>query len=342
MSDWPQDAWLLVAPAAMCAYYFAVWLAVGREPERGAAVVRYEPPAGMTPAAARYLWMKGSDGRSLAAVLADLAARGKVRVVPLDGAYRVENLAGLADKDASLPPEEARVKKLMFDDEKPVVLRPDQQGPLGLYVHAIQQEVEKRVGEKYYTRNLRHVLGAAAAAFFFALAAAIATAKRDTFTTLFFCVWFLFAGWIVGSVMMVNVLPAWKRAFTGMGGLRNILQGTLVLGAFGGALTFIGFRVAKGASPMLSADLALFVLLPLVWAPALRRLTPLGQKTLEELEGFRAFLVQVEQDRLQRLNRPGEAPELADQYLAYAIALEVKEAWGDHLAVAFEAATVHK
>jgi len=60
------------------------------------------------------------------------------------------------------------------------------------------------------------------------------------------------------------------------------------------------------------------------------------------VEGFRAFLGEVEQDRMQRLNAPGEAPKAATEFLPYAIALEVREAWGDHLAEAFFATTTQR
>ncbi len=72
---WNRDRWYLAAPVALCLYYFLAWLAVGRSPKPGTIVVRYEPPAGISPAAARYLITTGSDGRTLAAVIAALAAR---------------------------------------------------------------------------------------------------------------------------------------------------------------------------------------------------------------------------------------------------------------------------
>jgi hypothetical protein len=42
---------------------------------------------------------------------------------------------------------------------------------------------------------------------------------------------------------------------------------------------------------------------------------------------------------LDKLNPPQEILQEREKYLAYAIALEVKEAWGDHLAQTFFAST---
>jgi hypothetical protein len=80
----------------------------------------------------------------------------------------------------------------------------------------------------------------------------------------------------------------------------------------------------------------------LIWAPYLKRITKEGRAALDALEGFRQFLVSVEQDRLGRLNGLSSEPTSAIEYLPYAIALEVREAWGDHLAGAFFATTIQR
>ena len=77
--------------------------------------------------------------------------------------------------------------------------------------------------------------------------------------------------------------------------------------------------------------------------PALRRVTPLGRQVRDQIEGFRTFLDKVEQDRLRRVD-PGDQMAVAPgasgahatstEFLPYAIALEVREPWGDHLAEA--------
>jgi hypothetical protein len=85
--------------------------------------------------------------------------------------------------------------------------------------------------------------------------------------------------------------------------------------------------------------LAALLLVNLIWGPQLKRRTLKGRQILDEIAGFRLFLEKVEKDRLDKLNSPEEAPELLDEHLPYAIALEVREAWGDHLAQTFFATT---
>lgn len=74
----------------------------------------------------------------------------------------------------------------------------------------------------------------------------------------------------------------------------------------------------------------------------MRSPTAEGRRVLEQLAGFREFLVRVEQDRLQRLNTGAEKAELMNEFLPYAIALNVREGWGDSLAAAFSNAVVER
>jgi len=62
---------------------------------------------------------------------------------------------------------------------------------------------------------------------------------------------------------------------------------------------------------------------------------------LQQLAGFREFLQRVDQDRLERLNTP-ERAEAMDKFLPYAIALGVKEGWGDTMAAALSNAIVER
>jgi hypothetical protein len=67
----------------------------------------------------------------------------------------------------------------------------------------------------------------------------------------------------------------------------------------------------------------------------LKRKTKLGRAAADQIAGFRMFLEKVEQDQLDRLHPRSDAPGNLDELIPYAIALEVKEAWGDHMAQAF-------
>ena len=57
-------------------YYLYVWLKVGRDPEKGAIVPQYEPPASVTPAGARYVMQFGFDDKAFTAAVVNMAVKG--------------------------------------------------------------------------------------------------------------------------------------------------------------------------------------------------------------------------------------------------------------------------
>lgn len=68
-------------------------------------------------------------------------------------------------------------------------------------------------------------------------------------------------------------------------------------------------------------------------AAALRSYTREGWRVRNEIEGFRRFLQGVEQDRLQRMNEPRHEAKFDAEFIPYAIALDLREGWGDTLGV---------
>jgi len=111
---------------------------------------------------------------------------------------------------------------------------------------------------------------------------------------------------------------------------------------FGAVLGFVDTKIAKLSSPAFAYTLVAVVVINVGFAISLKRLTPVGRQRLDQVLGFRQFLSTVELDRLDRMNNPHMTPVLMNDYLACAIALDLKEAWGDHLSSALfsSAATV--
>jgi hypothetical protein len=88
--------------------------------------------------------------------------------------------------------------------------------------------------------------------------------------------------------------------------------------------------------------LLLSVVLNSIFFFIMRAPTPRGLEILQQLAGFKEFLVRVEQDRLDRVNTPEQRAELMNRFLPYAIALNVREGWGDKMASAFSDAIVER
>src|SRR5712675_2863370 len=100
-----SDPHHLIFPILLLVFYTVCWLAVGRDPRTRNIVPQYDPPAGISPGVARYILTGGSDGTTLAAVLAGLAAKGAMAIQPQGGSYAVS----LINSSPILLPEEASV-----------------------------------------------------------------------------------------------------------------------------------------------------------------------------------------------------------------------------------------
>lgn len=70
----------LVALLGMLAYMLRRWQRVGRDPAPGIIIARYQPPAGYSPAALRFIRRMSSDTRCITADLLALAVAGHLRI----------------------------------------------------------------------------------------------------------------------------------------------------------------------------------------------------------------------------------------------------------------------
>jgi hypothetical protein len=104
------DLRYLLFPLLLFAYYLICWARVGKDPKIENVTPQYDPPSGISPGVARYIVTGGSDGTTLAAVLAQLAAKRAISIQPQSGCYRLE----LLNEKASVQPEEAALVEVLF------------------------------------------------------------------------------------------------------------------------------------------------------------------------------------------------------------------------------------
>lgn len=338
-------AWLLAVPMLLFIFYLIAWLRIGPEPAPSPVVVAYEPPNGLSPAAVRYIAGGTTDGRSFAAVIAQLAVRGCIRVEPIGGKYKLSRLMSDAATQAGLASEEKRVLRILFSDGPEIELSPamDQRntGQNSMYVAAIHDELNKQLSGKYLNRHGGVIAVAILGTFASSFILAAATSRHDTFDSIFFTMWTLFAGLLIGMLFELSFVPMCKTALHGGKGWKTIISSLAPLLIFGAAIVFLLTKLADTASLAFALMLPGMMLVNLGWAPFLKRKSALGRNVLDQIAGFRKYLQEVEQDRMDRLNHAQEASSAdLDRLLPYAIALEVKEDWGDSLAQTFAASTV--
>jgi len=340
-----RDGWILAAPALLFLYYLIAWFRIGPDPKPDAILTRYEPPEGLSPAAARYIATGTTDGRSFAAVIAQLAVRGCLRVESSNGKYKLSRLMSDRATESALAPEEKRILALLFEDgpsiEFTAAMDERTTAQNSRYISHIHDELTKELGKKYFTRHVGIIALGVVITFLFVLPIALTARGRDTTGVFMFTFWILFCGLMIGTMIEVSMLSAFKGAARARSGWKQIFPGIFVVGAFGAIIGFMLVKLAAGVSISYVLMLVAFLLINLGWGPQLKRKTPLGRESSDQIAGFRQFLLKVEQDRLDRLGAPGDAPEDLQRHIPYAIALEVKEAWGDHLSQIFLGTVVY-
>jgi hypothetical protein len=325
--------WIFWGPVLLAAFYaFMAWRVSGmRKP--GVIVSLYEPPPSLSPAAVRYAVINGTDGKTIAASLASLVCKGLITLTRTAEGFQVKRT--VAAIDATLPYEEKVLMDLVFGYGDPNVIAPSNSSRMDGMVSGMEGALLKQFKGVFNTGNY----GMIAAAVVLSIVWALAGAHGGT--QMFVTMWGTCFSLVLFAVLWVRALPAWK----------DLLHGRLRGHALFGALVLMPLPLAMAAaayfamSRTLSAEVTTAVLLMtainVVGGSFLRAPTSHGRTVLDQIEGYRQFLLRAEQDRLDRLTDLKESSRL-DSHMPYAIALDIKEAWGDHLCDLFSSATVAK
>jgi hypothetical protein len=387
------DFYRLAFPGLLLAFYVICWLAVGRDPKIGVVAPLYEPPKGISPGVARYVLTGGSDGTTLAAVLAGLAAKGVVAIQPQDGKYAVTLLnssPGLLPDEATLvetlfnvamavqqyadsnapiigeqspstsnqqtlldsagisfhlSPESVRSEKMVAADsaaaaglspspENQVIIDPQAGPEIKNHIDALQDTFRKNLQGIYFRQNFRYAgLGVVATLAWAMYTSATLGAQSSMFLSFWLFMFTSIAGMVIGGVWTSKpTRPSTKQRVT------RVLVPVLFFGLPGAVIYFAALPQSHG----FVLALLLSVIFNSIFFFIMRAPTQRGLIMLQQLAGFREFLLRVEQDPLDRVNTPEQRAELMNRFLPYAIALNVREGWGDKMASAFSDAIVER
>jgi hypothetical protein len=289
-------------------------------------VPQYAPPGGMSPAEMRYLLTSASDRKTVAAVLAHLAARKVISIQPESGGYRITLL--VEKPPAGTPPEEVSAWNALEElagleapnekQSRTIFLQPAQDKNLMLVASVVAGSLIKRVGSLYLRRNLRYSLPATMASIVIAMVTA-AQIGRDG--AAFLTLWFLFFSLILGLIFAANVVPMMRDAFRGMLSARNIAYIFLPLPIILALPGFVDVSIARASTPAFAWELVALVVLNIAGGTLIQTVTPLARERMDQVEGFKQFLASVELDPLNRMNDPHLSPELLNDHLAYCFSL---------------------
>lgn len=318
-----------IAPPVLLAIYYAVLTAAKpRGPNPCSIVVRYDAPPGLTPSAARYIWKGCVDQRSVACVFAGLATKGRISLERASSAYKITKTDTPPTAPALDPDEQSTLEWLFSNFLDSRVFHPQQESD-GC-ISSLRGLLDRRLRGDY--QNARYgwaVLGMFAS---FAVSVLVASGLTGDSSAIFkFTATLFLTCFMTGVVSAALLVPAVVDLLRGMGSIMRLILALVFTGMAFAAVIGISLQLSRSAPAALIVMVPLLVAMNIVAVPLLRTVTPKGIEAQRQIDGFREYLLRAEQDQLDRLIKPGSAPPSSASLLSYAIALEVKDAWGDEL-----------
>jgi uncharacterized membrane protein YgcG len=289
----------------------------------------YDPPSGISPAAARFIRRMRYDDRCFAADLIELGVRGSIRIHPFGSSYNVERTNATWH---SVSDSARELYAHLLTDRERISLESAEHETIGKVRSAHDAYLEKHFAKANFERNS----GIGCFGFFVSAFFLIVAFLVDDFP-------------VSDEEVICTVLTIVASIFVASSGSRLIqkyrngasIKGTLagVVASLLGMIIF-GIFLASYTSVVFVLLLGLMCIVQILFSQWMKAYTVTGRKILDQIEGLRLYLGVAERDDLARSKAP---PMTVDEYqrlLPYALALEVEQTWGDHLAEAMGPAAV--
>lgn len=305
-------------------YYLHQWRRVGRDPQAGLVIPRFQGPHGLLPAEVGYLWRRGrqSEAEALSLSFTDWAIRGLLLLKDRPRAEGFVLQPGKLDSAEQQPAEQALLRELFPQGRQSTALTlgTRYEKRLAALQDALQEHLQSRA-KAWYARNRRDwAYGLLLALPGMLLSVVLSVEPGDELGMA-----------IAGMLFSVGFgLPGALVVRVGLSD--NQWSGRLMLLFFGGMFVLaaclgLAFLLSATSLPvwlLLAGYLALLIGF-YFWLEAP---SALGQQLLDELAGYREYLSLAESDSLARA---GDAPAMSialyEQHLPYAMALGVEARW---------------
>jgi len=313
----------------LAVFFLAAWWHVGRDPKRGTIIPLFAPPAGLSPESVRFIHKMAYDRKAFAAALINMAVKGFLTISDDDSGTYTLKRTGKTVGDCGLSPNEIAMADSLFDDlTGSIELKQENHTVIQRAITALKNGLKNECEKHYFVTNAGWFAGGVAVLALTALASALLA--EDPGTAIPVMLWV--AGWSVGTAFLLHqAWQGWQSVFIGPGSRFSNFFGALVTTIFAvpfaGGLVFgfymYGLSVSTGSfSALIVGGGLAYLFYHLLKAP-----TSSGAVILDQIDGFKLFLVTAEKDRLEMLNPPNVTPEVFEKFLPYAIALDCENQW---------------
>jgi hypothetical protein len=309
-------------------FYYAAWWQFGRDPKRGTVIPLFAPPAGLSPEAARYIHRMAYDRKAFAAALINMAVKGFLKVSEEHRTYTLTR-TGKTVGDCGLSRSETAISDALFDDTTgSIVLKQENHSDIQRAITNLRKSLKNECEKHYFVSNSGWFWGGVGILAITGIASALLS--EDAGPAAFMMIWL--SGWSAGTAFLLHrAYSNWVEALWGPGSRILNIFGALVSSAFAipflAGLVFGFFMFGMSMSTIASVALVMGGVLAYVFYHLLKAPTASGAQVIDQIDGFKLFLVTAEKDRLEILNPPQVTPQVFEKFLPYAIALDCENQW---------------
>lgn len=323
MKDNPGIAIGILGLLGLLTYYYMTWLRVGKDPEAGTIIPLYGPPEGFSPAAVRNLYRMGFDDKVFSSAVIGLAAKGAITIKEQDKTYTLKKTKNTPE----LRDDELGLYKTLLPGVRSLKLTQSNHSTIGKAKSDLKKALSTKLEKTHFVKNFKHWITGLMIAI---VPLAIAVFLRSP-ESLFILLWLSF--WSIGTMALLSgAISSWRSG-------KNRLGATLFAIPFTGA--WIGGVVAFAitVSIVLAAVFGVSIVIVFIFYHLLKAPTHCGREILDKIEGFKQYLSIAESDRLNLVNPPDRTPELFEEFLPYALALDVDQEWCEQFSDVLSAAS---
>ncbi|WFR95969.1 DUF2207 domain-containing protein [Rhizobium tumorigenes] len=324
------------------AYYGRNWVKVGRDPERGVVVPRWDAPEGTSPALVNYIDNRGfSSGgwTALSSAALNLAVNGYVVLEDLDSSIVIRRTAKTAA--GKLDAGEQTLLNAIGGKDDALVIDKAHGEKVQATGEAFRDAIEKEHRNAYYKSNALYTFGGILLSLVVFVCIVVFGRLHQNAMPLIIVPGML-------SVFGVAVAAFIGRSFRPSAGTVRKVFAVLAV-AF---IAFVAVSVvailfaAQTSSPAIVGDLPLTVAIIGIFAAncvfffLMGAPTALGARVMDGIAGLRQYLTLAEKDRMNMQGAPTMSPKHFETLLPYAVALGVEKPWTKSFESWFAAAAV--
>ncbi len=308
-------------------YYLIVWNRVGRDPEPGTIIPLFEPPPGLSPAAARFVIEMGFDHKGFAAALVNMAVKKYLVIAEKKGVFTLHRSS--SGQEADLSRGEKKSAEKLFASHDQLELKQANHAVIQGAISALDKSLREDFEALHFRRNRIYLVPGVGITLIILLVLIVSAREREVAG--FMGVWLSI--WTVGCYTMgTRIAHAWKSAAVYGSGI--LVKGSALVTTFFALPFFAGWIfgiVLLGSVTSYTSVTALLsvIVVNLIFYYLLKAPTIHGRAVMDRLDGLKLYLAVAEKDRLNLLNPPEKTPELFEKFLPWALALDVEQQWSE-------------